>query len=260
MKNFKKAYKIYLLQSSGLHILFLFLGVSFVFIRPYIFNLQKNQIRIIQAAVKVDLVEMPKFTIKELRTMETLKYIEKEEEIKEIKKVIVKKPSDAFLKKVKKKSLKDLLGNISKKRIERRRTHSTKKKKKDLAELSSTKLKALLNQGNKLSQGVVLTGEGSESDLTEFDRYNMSLVSKVREYWKLPSYLKDRSDLKTGVRIFIAPDGSLKKMSLYQSSGVKEFDQLALEAVRKSAPFSPPSSAFIRKKALRGEIILGFPL
>ena len=79
----------------------------------------------------------------------------------------------------------------------------------------------------------------------------------VKPYWKLPSYLSTQ-ELKARVRVYIRADGSLIKAELYESSGVSEYDQRAMEAVRQ-AKFSPLPEGY-SSRGINGEIVLGFPL
>ncbi|MBT7767329.1 MAG: TonB C-terminal domain-containing protein, partial [Bdellovibrionales bacterium] len=119
-------------------------------------------------------------------------------------------------------------------------------------------MKKLLVAGNRLSKGRALVGSATDQTIGEFASYLGDLPDHVRPFWKLPSYLMDQ-DLTCRIRIYLSSNGELIKSEIFQSSGNSEFDQKAMRAVSRSNPF-PILSSHLGPRALRGDIVLGFPL
>jgi TonB family protein len=71
------------------------------------------------------------------------------------------------------------------------------------------------------------------------------------------SFLLDKK-LKCRIRIWIAMNGSVTRAEIYEPSGDNEYDQRALDAVRATS--FPPLSAEFGRRAINGDILLGFPL
>jgi len=126
-------------------------------------------------------------------------------------------------------------------------------------ELDSNTLRKLVAEGNKISKGVALSGTGrSDQELSEFQIYASTVSGEVKLHWKLPGFLLDKN-LKCRIRIYLKSDGSLLRTEIFESSGEKEFDDRAVKAIELAAPFSSVPTAS-RSNALKGEIVLGFPL
>jgi TolA protein len=220
--------------------------------------------KLIESSVRVDVVAMPKLTLKELKALPPISRgdIDAPVEEKVVKKDTINKGDVVLEKKVKKKSFLDMMKNLSNKTAKKEKTKKKKKEKKgnkNGLNIDSNTLRNLVAEGNKVSKGVAISGTGSSNgDLTEFNLYMSALPAHIRVNWKLPGYLLEK-DLKCRIRIFLNKNGKLLKAEVYQSSGEEEFDQRALSAVQKSSPFpSVPSQN--AKNALNGEIVLGFPL
>lgn len=225
-----------------------------------------NDVEIIRSSVRVDVVGMPKFTVQELKEMEkSAAQLPKETEaVKSPEKVDQKveapdviKKDDLVIQEVakeKEKSKSSFLSTLSdyaKTKVNK----DTKKGKKDGE--SDQNLKALVIEGNRLSQGTALTGDFSDGPSSEFAGYVQMLPGAIRPYWKLPSYLLEK-DLRCRIKIFLAQTGSLLKLEVVESSGVPEFDARAEDAIRKTN-FPQPSEA-VGQRLTNSGIILGFPL
>ena len=109
-----------------------------------------------------------------------------------------------------------------------------------------------------MNSGKSIVGSRSLEESTIFHKYLEVLPDWVRINWKLPSYLMDQN-LRCRVRVFLTANGRVVRSEIFESSGVLEFDQRALKAVRDSSPF-PKIDAEIMSKVINGEILLGFPL
>lgn len=226
-------------------------------------KLQAENIELLKASVRVDMVAMPTHTLEELKTMttdsaaapETAKEPAKEEikeeikaeaqpEVKEDVKDIGQAEADKrqnFLAKLK---------QLSGKKI-------TKKKGSEKS-LENHELKQLVLAGNKLSKGTETYGDSRDGDMTAYQTYKSRLPNKVKPYWRLPSFLLNKK-LKCRVRVWLAMSGHVTRAEIYQTSGDSEYDQKALDAVNSASPFPELSEEFSRH-ALNGEIVLGFPL
>ena len=69
-----------------------------------------------------------------------------------------------------------------------------------------------------------------------FKEYYLMVSERITSLWV---YGGSEKNLVTIITMEIAPDGKLLKGEIENSSGVKAFDQSAINAVRKAAPFPP---------------------
>ncbi len=98
---------------------------------------------------------------------------------------------------------------------------------------------------------LVFSGKSSSKNLnvigkTDFSGYMVNLQKKIYSRWE--SIKGGYNESKRTILIFqIRKDGSLKSCSVYQSSGDKDFDNLAVKAVKDSAPFAPLPQSFSGK-------------
>lgn len=257
-------------KSLGIHgavALLLYVGniVSPMVANKNIFKLNPD-IKFLKSAVRVDVVAMPTQTLEELKKIEiapgpTAPIVESAAKVEAEKAPeIVEENAQALeLKKFeKKKNFLSLLKNISK-------TSPTEKAKKTDAKITST-LKGLSGKdvsgvvllGNKVSQGNSVTGTSGEVDAGAFASYVSAIPHKIKPFWKLPSYLIGKN-LQCRVRVFIAANGEVLNAEIYESSGVSDYDEKAIEAVKAASPFPIPQQSY-KSRLLNGEIALGFPL
>lgn len=238
-----------------------------------------KNLELIQASVRVDMVAMPTHTLNELKNLssgvEEAKKEEKapevvektiaKEEPEEVKKVEEKADptdkSEAFEEAQVKKRLDFLskLKTIGNKKVDAPK-ENTQKAEKGLYGEKDSALKNLVLSGNKLSKGTQMYGEGNAAEMTAFQAYATRLpdIIKAKDTWRLPDFLRNKN-LKARVRVFLNMNGEVTQATIYQSSGESEFDERAISAVRAAAPFPPPKEE-IGKRAMSGDIILGFPL
>lgn len=258
-ENFTKNFLI----SAGVHTLLIL--VAF-FAGPAIMKVMNvnDNIEIIRSSVRVDVVGMPKFTIKELREMQAEATraepapIEKpKEEIKAqddaedvIKKddIVIQEKGEAK----KKASFLNLLSDYSSKKV------APREKKQGAKDGKGSDLNSLVIEGNRLSKGGALVGDYSDGENSEFSEYVQGLPESIRPFWNLPSYLKDKG-LKCRIRVFVSSTGQLLKVEVYESSGQSEYDARAEKAVRDASPFPAPSAS-VGARLTKFGIILGFPL
>lgn len=251
------------LLSLGLH--FAVIAIAFVGSELIQKIFGNNDIEIIRASIRVDVVGMPKFTVQELRELEKKSAeIPKETEVAKGEKAPTKTDAEDVIKKddlviqeagkeKKKSSFLSTLNEYSNKKIATKDTKTGKSKGN-----SDKNLEALVLEGNKLSQGSALTGDFSDGPSSEFSAYVQTLPGAIRGKWKLPTYLLEQN-LKARFKIYISLTGELLKTELIESSGNNEFDSRAINAIRESAPFAAPPEA-VGVRLTRYGVILGFPL
>jgi len=258
-----KSFKYYMTQSTVLHVLLVL--IALVSTKIALLNkdkIRKTNIKLIEASVKVDMVAMPKFTIKELKSMDLGSEGEPEPEpiVKKVVQPDIKGPE--FLKKKKKKSFLDMMKNLSAKKVSKSKKKPKAKKKTGNRGMSNTDrsaLNKLVLSGNKLSKGIALTGGANAAAQEGFNLYVSKLPNFVRPNWKLPAYLRDKKDLRCRIRIYLAASGKVLRAEIYESSGNDDFDKRALSTVQKSSPFPSLDSSY-SNKGIKGDILLGFPL
>lgn len=257
-RNFTKNFLI----SCGAHVLLLLIAFIAGSTIAKIFNLNSN-VEIIQAAVRVDVVGMPKFTVKELREMqaapvakaepepqgakvETKVEDETPDEIKKDDLVIEEKGAK------KKSSFMNLITDYSSKKV------APSERKKGTAKSTNKDLDSLILEGNRLSKGSALVGEYTDAQNSEFSAYVQTLPELVRAHWKLPTYLMNQN-LKCKIAMYLSASGDVVKTELIESSGQGEFDARAEKAIRDGSPYPKPDAAVVPRLANSG-IILKFPL
>ena len=265
--SYKKSHNLdgknYLLGSILFHLVFL---GFFLFLPQSIRELllgSRDQ-KVIREFVQVDLVGMPKFTIKELKKLapevdiskEAAKEPSRESPIKndsEIDKASNSKPQ---------KSLENFFSSMSKKKLPSYKKKKETSGKRNLNKESSIrrigKLERLALEGNSLSRGAVSVGENTGFSDDDYQIYISGIPSQVRPFWSLPSYLSDKN-LRARVKLRIDGGGRVISLELIESSGVEEFDQRALQSIKSVKIFTTPSKSIRELLAIKG-VILGFPL
>ncbi|MBL6989125.1 MAG: TonB C-terminal domain-containing protein [Bacteriovoracaceae bacterium] len=211
--------------------------------------------------VRVDLVAMPKYTLKELKTFSTYK-----RPAKKLAKVTASKAKDTskgpkFLIKKKRKKKRNFLKML--KAIGRKKIKVNKKgaKKASAENVLHKEFKQLILAGNKLKKGKALYGDNinNTKEATLFTEYGQkSIRDLLRPFWRLPSYLKSQ-DLKCRIRLYLDGAGKLLKVEVIESSGSEEYDGIALNTIKRASPF-PRVPKKIAYRLLRGDMIMGFPL
>ncbi len=237
---------------------------------------REKNMELIQASVRVDMVAMPTHTLNELKNLSSgVEEAKKEEKAPEVVKETVKEepapepkeekvveatkpdPGPTFEEAAAAKKRQEFLSklkNLGNKKVE---AEGAQKADKGLYGKNETALKDLVLSGNKLSKGTAMYGEGGGGDMTAFQAYASRLPDYVRVNWALPSYLIDKK-LQAHVRVWLNMNGEVTRTQVYKTSGNDEYDQKAVEAI-KLAKFPPLKEEFA-KKALNGDILLGFPL
>lgn len=213
------------------------------------FSKPPQKIDLIKSAVRVDVVGMPKDTLKELENTNLDQTTKEEEKPAEPVKV-EKNDQEVFKEKAKKVDIKSLLNSYSSKDVE--------KKKKEKKKYNETALRKLVLEGNKASTGNSVKGDVLDRKNQEFVSYVQSLPDQIRPYWKLPSYLASQN-LQCRIKIYISKTGNVIRSEVIEPSGQPEYDRKALDAIKRASPLRPPPSSILTRVS-SGEVGLGFPL
>jgi len=262
-------FQFYLRRSTYVHVgLFLIILFGGKIVLDEQKKLRDSNIELISASVRVDLVEMPKYTLNELKNLSSgVEDAKKEELANDVKKsepekVEVKAEEKAddtpSFEEANKKKRDDFLSKLKKIGNKKIKSEGKQIAEKGLYGNKASELKQLVLSGNKLNKGTALFGDANEGDMSAFHIYTSKLPDLVRGNWQLPSFLADRN-LKARIRIYLSANGELLRAEVYQSSGEPEYDQRAIEAVKSTSPF-PALDREYEKYGRSGNIILGFPL
>ncbi len=241
---------------------YLFSSISFSWIRSHF------QPKLMNTAVRVDVVGMPKYSLQELKSMK-LPTLATEVKTTHQQKAATSstfegayKADDEYKKLNKTKKLNDILANLSKKKIIKQAKNAkgaNEENESDSKTLSTEQINKLVLEGNKVSKGTALVGDSSDEVMMEFAQYANTIPDLIRKHWRLPTYLMNNENLKCRIRIYISSDGKLLKAEVYEGSGVDEYDQKALRAVKDVKAFPTPSKAIVHRVS-SGDLLLGFPL
>jgi colicin import membrane protein len=245
-------------ESLGPYTKISFLAHFFLLIATILFQkgfnlLQPNAtITTVIPSIRVDVVGMPKMTLQELKKLSSG---EGGGSTSEEDQSITKEESDSLTFKKKGKNLSEIL------RLEALKKISLKEETQKTGKGGKGKIKGdlseLVLEGNKISKGMAIIGDTRGMVMGAFGQYVSSIPDFVRPNWKLPATLLE-SNLNCRVRIYLNADGKLEKAELFESSGNKEYDKRAIQAVMNSS-FPKPSKEII-DKVRSGNILLGFPL
>ncbi|MHB8137279.1 MAG: energy transducer TonB [Smithellaceae bacterium] len=83
-------------------------------------------------------------------------------------------------------------------------------------------------------------GSASTSDnSSKIDEYSRFVWARIKKNWTLPSTLMPKNNVETIIEVRIAQSGALEYVDFEKRSGNAYFDDSAMRAVKKSAPFPP---------------------
>lgn len=269
--NDERELQLFFLLSLILHGIFvmLLIGANWIFgwVGP---SLREENIAIVEGSVRVDVVAMPRLTVKELQSLSQMaarsgsapaapKVESKPEEQAPVPKVA--DDSKAPVLETKSESAMDVLKRTAARRLKTTQNSAPVAESSEssgLSEAEQARLRQLVIAGNRLSEGSSIVGSGQGAEMTAFNAYILALPDLVRVHWKLPSFLSEQ-DLRARIRIYLRANGELIRTEVFESSGNQEYDKRAREAVERAAPF-PAMEEGVARRASRGDIVLGFPL
>lgn len=226
---------------------------------------QNQPVVTIKSAVKVDILAMPKLTLKELKAIPKINQQpvlgEKAEE--PTQKIVDeghdKAPVLADEQVKKEKSFDDFLNKLSEKKINVKKVQKKGNPDAQVVGEDQEKIQELLHLGNRLAKGLVTFGESDGEEVQgELVDYGTSVIEKIRSFWRLPTYLMNQN-LKCGVQIYLDGQGRIIRTYLHESSGTPEYDQRAVTAIQEASPFAIPPASLV-ESLRRGSLVIGFPL
>ncbi len=248
-KNFEWYWKRSLVFHVSI-IFFMIIANKFNFL-----NFKPIEPKIILPSVRVDIVELPKYTLEELKKLEIAPPpVEIKADSPKNKDETVSTPSETK----KDTTFEEIVKKTEKKLADKTIEDLKKLKEQKAAESRRDEMKHLILAGNKVHQGTLLQGEEVDQKLSEFEQYILEVTEKVRYQWKLPSYLKNTT-LKCRIQLFINARGMVEVAKIVESSGNEEYDSWALRSIQDAGPFKEPNSNVL-PELLRGRFILGYPL
>lgn len=153
----------------------------------------------------------------------------KKEEPKAVKK---EEPKKEVVKKEPKKEDKVVLADRAK---EREKKESTEKPQVDDEQ---QRLAAIKEIEEKVAERK--SDEAPAATDSEIQVYVAMARERVKGFWVIPDTLSSEKDLKAVIIITIDQQGQIAGRRFEQSSGNLSFDQSAMRAVSKAAPFPPP--------------------
>lgn len=100
------------------------------------------------------------------------------------------------------------------------------------------------------------TGSSGEASDIPSNPYFNTLKDLIRTYWQVPHWMNTEG-LNALVATKLSPSGEIASIEVIKSSGSKDFDNLALNAVRNASPF--PTPPVVIRDTLEDGIVFSFP-
>lgn len=119
-------------------------------------------------------------------------------------------------------------------------------KQKELTNVESTKT----GKTPSVSSVSPSTGTASSADSqSQINDYSRFVWSKIKKNWTLPAALMPKNNIETIIEVRIAQSGALEYIGFEKRSGNQYFDESALRAVKKSAPY-PPLTGWVTHRSV----------
>ncbi|HQL00207.1 MAG TPA: TonB family protein [Smithellaceae bacterium] len=97
-------------------------------------------------------------------------------------------------------------------------------------------------QNEKIPQSA---GDGAITDAI-WAEYSAFVQARIKNNWSLPDTLRPRKPVLTIIEVRITRDGGIEHIAFEKRSGNAYYDESALRAVQKSAPFPPLPAEYRR--------------
>ncbi len=102
----------------------------------------------------------------------------------------------------------------------------------------------------KTPAAVSLSATGTPTaDAAKTSDYSRFIWPKIKKNWALPASLLPRENVTAVIEVRIAQSGALEYVGFEKRSGNSYFDESALRAVKKSAPF-PPLAGWVTGRSI----------
>lgn len=261
--------KKYFVSSIFFHILVL----SILFFQKSINNFlwEDSSPQEVSEIIKVDVVGLPKLTLKELEELKKALDQNPAEKIENINEVPPSVGQDDKNEKNPEEIKNDasgentndsglsLIEKLSKESGAKfeKSTPSNNKNPSTSKGIKVKKLNNLLLEGNQISKGNSIKGR-YQGDVAQFDQYVLNLPNLIRPNWKLPSFLKE-GEFQARIIVYINSEGRVIHFRFVSKSGNEDFDARAIKSINESQPFPLPNEE-IKDRLLSEGVILGFPL
>lgn len=105
-----------------------------------------------------------------------------------------------------------------------------------------SKIKQIKGMGKVFTDGTPISLSGS-STTGDSDVYILKIQKLVSMNWEMPTWA-DLKNKKVLINCIINSDGTINKITLIESSGIKEIDDSAIGAIKKADPFPEPPYKF----------------
>ena len=233
----------------------------------------RNKNRLIESSIQIDQIDLSnlkKISSTDLTKIPKAKPIKKEKKkkkklvkkAKEKKEVIIKKETEKEKEKEQDKidtekkerteeDLKPEEQDSKQKDTEQEETEQKETEQEDTEQEEETIPQELSGE----EQGGSHSSELNEQEISEISYYANQISNKVKNNWKIPSYLKDKS-FSTEVEIKINTQGRIISKKIIRSSGDDFFDSFVLKAVEKGEPYPIPPLPV--QKIIADGIVLNF--
>lgn len=86
----------------------------------------------------------------------------------------------------------------------------------------------------------------SSANSSKIDEYSRFVWARIKKNWTLPPTMMPKNNIETIIEVRIARSGALEYIDFEKRSGNAYFDESAMRAVKKSAPF-PPLAGWINE-------------
>ncbi len=100
-----------------------------------------------------------------------------------------------------------------------------------------------------VSQPPGASPSASAENQSRTNDYNRFIWSRIKKNWTLPATLMPKKNVETIIEVRIAQSGALEYIGFEKRSGHSYFDESALRAVKKSAPF-PPLAGWVNSRSI----------
>lgn len=96
------------------------------------------------------------------------------------------------------------------------------------------------------TSGAANASSQNQSKINDYSRF---IWTRIKKNWTLPATLMPKSNVETIIEVRILQSGALDHIGFEKRSGNRYFDESALRAVKKSAPF-PPLSGWVTDRSI----------
>lgn len=106
-----------------------------------------------------------------------------------------------------------------------------------------------LRQKELSAGGSNAAGKSLPDNQSQISDYSRFVWLKIKKNWTLPAALMPKNNVETIIEVRIAQSGALEYIDFEKRSGNGYFDESALRAVKKSAPF-PPLTGWMANRSI----------